>query len=194
MSTTDYLERRTDFNDPSIASVVDELSFWSARFGAMLFDRLELRRGIDILDVGCANGFPLFELAHVFGGTCRLTGIDIWPEALERARQKLAVHGLSNVKLMEADAASQSFEDASFDLIVSNLGINNWEQPAAVLAECFRVARPGAQLVLTTNTVGHYQEFYEVYGETLAELGKSELVPKLSAQASHRGTRASMTL
>lgn len=193
MLTTDYLDRRIDFNHPDIASVVDELSFWSARFGAMLFDRLELRRGINILDVGCANGFPLFELAHVFGRSCSLTGIDIWTEALERARHKQTVHGLPHVSIMEADAAAQPFPAEEFDLIVSNLGINNWERPAAVLAECFRVAKPGAQLVLTTNVVGHYGEFYDVYRETLAELGKAELIAKLEAQAAHRGTRESLT-
>lgn len=190
---TDYLERTIDFNHPDIASVVDELSFWSSRFGHMLFDLIEIRRNLHILDVGCANGFPLFELAHVFGGSCQLTGIDIWREALERARFKLRVHGLANVRIIEADAAQQPFDDAEFDLIVSNLGINNWENPRAVLAECLRVAKPGAQLVLTTNVVGHYQEFYDAFAETLREMDKAELIEKLDAQAAHRGTRATLS-
>ena len=190
---TDYLERTIDFNHPDIASVVDELSFWSSRFGHMLFDLLEIRRDLNILDVGCANGFPLFELAHVFGSSCQLTGIDIWREALERARFKLQIHGLANVRILEADAAQQPFGDAEFDLIVSNLGINNWENPQAVLAECFRVARPDAQIILTTNVVGHYQEFYEAFAETLREMDKAELIEKLDAQAAHRGTRATLS-
>ncbi|MBV9209796.1 MAG: class I SAM-dependent methyltransferase [Acidobacteria bacterium] len=190
---TDYLERTIDFNHPDIASVVDELSFWSSRFGHMLFDLIEIRKDINILDVGCATGFPLFELAHVFGGSCNLTGIDIWREALERARFKLQIHALSNVRIIEADAARQPFDNAEFDLIVSNLGINNWEDPSAVLAECFRVARPNAQLVLTTNVVGHYKEFYEVFAATLREMEKAELLEKLDSQAAHRGTRASLS-
>jgi SAM-dependent methyltransferase len=94
---------------------------------------------------------------------------------------------------MEADAALQPFADSVFDLIVSNLGINNWAEPHAVLAECFRVAKPGARIVLTTNVVGHYQEFYEAFGEVLAQMNKAESVEKLNAQAAHRGTGESLT-
>jgi ubiquinone/menaquinone biosynthesis C-methylase UbiE len=190
---TDYLERKSDFNHPDIASVVDELSFWSSRFGHMLFELIAIERGLNILDVGCANGFPLFELAHVFGASCRLTGIDIWKEALRRAHFKLGVYGLDNVKLMEADAARQPFADSVFDLIVSNLGINNWTEPQSVLAECFRVAKPDARIILTTNVVGHYREFYEVFGETLAQMNRAESVEKLSVQSAHRGTRESLS-
>lgn len=188
---TDYLEYRTDFNDPTIASVCDELSFWSARFGRMLFEQVEIRRGIRILDVGCANGFPLFELAHVFGSSCELKGIDVWPEAIARARAKLEVYGLTNVEIIEADGARQPFADSTFDLIVSNLGINNFADPRAVAGECFRVATSEARIVLTTNVNGHYREFYDVYRETLRELDKTAYLDALHAQETHRGTKES---
>ncbi len=48
---------------PGFADIRDDLTFWSARFGALMFDNLEFRRGIRDLDVTCASGFPLFELA-----------------------------------------------------------------------------------------------------------------------------------
>jgi SAM-dependent methyltransferase len=77
---------------------------------------------------------------------------------------------------------------------VSNLGINNWAAPAEVLAECFRVAKPGARIVLTTNTVGHYREFYDLFRETLTELNKTEAhLARLSRQEAHRGTRESLS-
>jgi hypothetical protein len=60
----DYLNHKNDFSNPNIASIVDELSFWSSRFGHLLFNHLKIRKDINILDLGCANGFPLFELAH----------------------------------------------------------------------------------------------------------------------------------
>jgi arsenite methyltransferase len=139
---TDYLKYRNDFDSPDLALICDELSFWSSRFGRLLFEHIELGRGLNILDVGCANGFPLFEPAHVFGSSCRVTGLDIWTHAVRRARHKLRVYDLPNVQIVEADGALQPFADATFDLIVSNLGLNNWSQPQGVLMECFRVARP----------------------------------------------------
>jgi len=175
---------------PDYASgAYDELSLWAARFGMMLFEHLELRPGITGLDVACGAGFPLFELAHVHGPSSHFTGVDLWPDALVRARRKLAVFATPNLEIVEADAAAMPFDDASFDLITSNLGVNNFADPPAVLAECFRVARPGARIAVTTNLTGHFDAFYTVFRATLRELGRDELLPALDAQEAHRGTR-----
>ena len=189
---TDYLKYRNDFSNPELALIVDELSFWSSKFGQLLFDQIEIRRAIKILDVGCGNGFPLFELAHVFGGSCHVTGLDIWREAIRRARHKLKIYELPNVQLVEADGAQQPFSNQTFELIVSNLGINNWSRPEAVLAECFRVAKDGAKIVLTTNLEGHYREFYEPFREILRATNRPEYLARLDAQEAHRGTRESL--
>jgi len=173
-----------DFAD----AAYDELSFWASRFGALLFEHLELRRGVTGLDVACGAGFPLFELAYVHGPSSHFTGVDIWKEALDRARRRKTYYGMTNVELREADAASMPFENESFDLITSNLGINNFDHPAAVLRECHRVARPGARIVLTTNLTGHMAEFYEVFRKTVPP----DLIPAVNAQEAHRGTRTSV--
>jgi ubiquinone/menaquinone biosynthesis C-methylase UbiE len=189
---TDFLKHRVDPSDPDIASVFDELSFWSSRFGHLLFKHIEIRRGLKILDLGCGTGFPLFELAHVFGSSCKVTGIDIWKEALERARLKLKTYDPPNVEIIEADGARQPFPDSEFDLIVSNLGVNNFADPQAVFSECFRVAKPDARIVLTTNLKGHYRKFYDVFRDTLREMNKTEHLERLSANEDHRGTKESI--
>jgi arsenite methyltransferase len=166
----DFLSVAYDLYDPEIASAVDQVSLWAARFGLFLLDHLELRPNQNILDVACGTGFPLFELAQVHGASCQVTGVDIWKQGLERARSKAHTYRSPNVQILEADASQLPFADASFDLIVSNLGVNNFADPAAVLAECFRVAKPGARLVLTTNLMGHLSEFYEVFRQILREL------------------------
>jgi ubiquinone/menaquinone biosynthesis C-methylase UbiE len=189
---TDYLKHKIELGNSEFATVFDELTFWSSRFGRLLFDRIEIRAHRSILDVGCASGFPLFELANTFGRSCRITGLDIWGEALKRAGRKLKFYELPNVALVEADGAHQPFRADSFDLLVSNLGVNNWSDPELVLAECFRVAKARARLVLTTNVLGHYREFYDVFRETLRELKRPEELQKLDAQEEHRGTRESV--
>lgn len=166
----------------------DETSYWSARFGALLFDNLELRPRIRGLDVACGTGFPLFELAHAHGPDSHFTGVDVWAEGLERARRKMAVFGNENVDLVEADVVSMPFDDASFDLVTANLGINNFADPVAALAECRRVARPGARLALTTNLTGHLAAFYDVFRACVP----ASLVPAVDAQEAHRGTRGTI--
>jgi arsenite methyltransferase len=187
---TQYLQHK---NDPAaIAEVFDEVTFWASRFGALLFDNLQLHPKLRILDVGCATGFPLFELAQAHGPSCRATGIDIWRETLPRAQARKRIYHQENVFIVGANAASMPFPAAIFDLIVSNLGINNFADPQAVMAECFRVARPGARLVLTTNLTGHMREFYDVYRRTLVTLDLSHRLDRFHAQESHRGTLDSM--
>jgi len=155
-----FLDHPAGWMPSRLAEIYDETSFWSARFGALLFDHLEIRRGIRGLDVGCGTGFPLIELAHVHGTSSHFTGIDIWVDALERARVKLELHGLTNVDIIETDVASMPFPNAHFDLIVSNIGINNFADARAALRECRRVAKTGARLVLTTNAQGHFGALY----------------------------------
>ncbi len=189
---TDYLEGTTDFSDPRVVSVFDECSFWSSHFGALLVRHLALEPGLEVLDVGCGTGFPLFELAHAHGPSCRFTGVDPWQEAVDRAALKRDVYGLENVALLCANAAQLPFPEAHFDLIVSNLGVNNFDDPPAVLAECARVARPQARLVLTTNVTGHMQAFYEVYRDVLNDLGMVQYLGRLAANEAHRGSRTSV--
>lgn len=166
----------------------DELSFWSSRFGALLFEHVELRHGIDGLDIACGTGFPLFELAHVHGPSSRFAGVDLWLDALLRARRKQAVFGTRNVTLVHADAARLPFADASFDLITSNLGINNFADVPAAMRECRRVAREGARLVVTTNLTGHMAAFYDLFRESVPP----HLVDAVNAQEAHRGTRTTI--
>lgn len=167
----------------------DETSLWSARFGAMLLEHLDLQpANVRGLDVGCATGFPLFELAHVFGPESHWTGIDPWAEAITRAHRKLNVYGLTNVELHAGDAAKMPFDDQSFDLIVSNLGINNFDNPDAVARECFRVARPGARIVLTTNVTGHMADFYDLFRTAAPEHAEA-----ITRQEQHRGSKESVS-
>jgi arsenite methyltransferase len=98
----DFLHRTYDLNQPEMASAFDQVSFWSARFGLFLFKHLELRPNLNILDLACGTGFPLFELAQVYGTSCQVTGIDSWKEAVERAGSKLNTYQFPNMKILEA--------------------------------------------------------------------------------------------
>ncbi|HMA37476.1 MAG TPA: methyltransferase domain-containing protein [Chloroflexia bacterium] len=188
----DYLQPAPDPADPAIAPAFDELSLWAARFGLLLLQHLELRGNRTILDLGCGTGFPLFELAQVHGRSCQVIGVDLWPAGLARAKAKARVYQLPNAQLVAADGAALPFPAATFDLIVSNLGLNNFAQPAAVLAECSRVAWPGATLALTTNLQGHMHEFYAVVRQVLQDSGPPEALDRLAHNEAHRGTRESV--
>lgn len=182
------------FNDSeNFISTFDELPLWSAPFGILMLKHLELKPNLTVLDIGCGTGFPLLELAARMGNSCKLYGIDPWKNAQARSKQKIENYGLSNVELIESSAEKIPFDDNDVDLIVSNLGINNFEKPELVFKECNRVLKPGGKLVLTTNLHGHWKEFYELFVFTLQQLGKNDLIAALRKDEAHRGTIESVS-
>jgi ubiquinone/menaquinone biosynthesis C-methylase UbiE len=183
---TDYLKYQFKDDETFIQSF-DEAPLWSATFGLLLLKHLAVKPNITILDIGSGAGFPLFELAGRFGNTCKIYGVDLWKNANERAKLKLKNYGYSNVTLIEASAEKLPFENESIDLIVSNLGINNFENPEIVFAECTRVLRTRGKLVITTNTNGHWKEFYAVLYATLRDLGEENLISIFMEEEKHRG-------
>lgn len=184
-----FLHKNFPLDSPDTVLLLEELSLWSSYFGRLLLDHVPMRKGMLVLDVGCGPGFPLFELANRMDATCKLTGIDPWEAAVERANWKTAHHQLlPNVEIVLGSAAEMPFEDQSFDLLTCNLGINNFDDAPNVLKECRRVLKRGGKICFTTNTDGHFYEFYSVFEATLRELGFDDLLPKLKASEQRRGT------
>lgn len=183
-----HAKRKIDYLDPSKVSIFDELSLWSSYFTKLILDNIEMRPNLNILDAGCGLGVPTMELAQRFGGSCQFTGIDPWEAAHKRAEWKKEVYHLDNVNLILGSANEIPFEDKHFDMVISNLGINNFDDPKTAFQECFRVLKKGGKLYLTTNLVGHYREFYDVYESVLKEAKRKDLIKKLKTQENHRGT------
>jgi len=183
----DYLQE-VDFDRPDQGELYDELPLWSAPFGLMMLERVPLKTAATILDVGAGTGFLTVELAQRCGAAATVIAVDPWRAATARLRRKLEYLSLHNVRVLEQDAASLELPEGSVDLIVSNLGINNFENPGAVLKVCRRALKPDGRLFLTTNLMGHMQEFYDLYRSTLVELGMSDRLAALEAHVHHRGT------
>jgi len=173
-----------DLNDAEVVDVYDDMPLWSAMAGQLLLRHLPLDPKSHVLDVGCGTGFPTIELAQRLGPSARVTGIDPWAAALVRAWHKAKVWGVHNVMLIDGDATRMPFPDGSFDLIVSNLGLNNFADPVTAMTECRRVARPGARLALATNLQGTMAEFYAIFRTVL----DSSSVERLDAHVAHRAT------
>ena len=116
------------------------------------------------------------------GNTCRVTGIDPWETALERIRLKMRKHDITNAEVLNSTAESMPFGDGSFNLIVSNNGLNNVQDIERAMRECGRVAAGGAQFVLVQNLDDTMKTFYTLYEEILAE---RELSDEIKAMHRH---------
>lgn len=177
-----------DFDSAAVARHYDELPLWSAPFGQSILERVPLRRGQTVLDVGAGTGFLTVELAQRCGPDSIVIAVDPWRAAMDVVRDKCRYLGLTNVEFREQDVATLHRAADSVDVVVSNLGINNFDDPADVLARCRRWLRPDGTLLMTTNLVGHMAEFYDTFRETLQALGHRDRLPALDAEIDHRAT------
>lgn len=134
-----------------------------------LADDLNLTGDEAVLDVGCGRGMVLNTIARRLDSG-RATGVDIWSRHdqsgndIEITRSNANVEGVSDRIVLETgDMRDLPFEDASFDVIVTNAAVHNLkasEDRATALAEMWRVTRSGGRLVLAD--IAHTGEYEKV--------------------------------
>jgi SAM-dependent methyltransferase len=98
-----------------------------------------------VLDVACGPGLVVAAFARV----CRhVTGIDLTPAMIDRARTLVGERGLGNVTLTIGDVLPLSYDDGTFSVVVSRFAFHHFPEPGAVLREMIRVCRPGGRVVV----------------------------------------------
>jgi phosphatidylethanolamine/phosphatidyl-N-methylethanolamine N-methyltransferase len=101
-----------------------------------------------VLEVGVGTGLSL----PTYGQHLEIVGIDLSPEMLEKARERVAAEGLTNVVgLYEMDAGDLKFPDASFDTVVAMYVMTVVPEPAKVMRELARVCKPGGGVILVNH-------------------------------------------
>ena len=145
-----FAVRRYTLPCPSWLSWLLENPFMNSVAGAyVILDRMALEPGMSLLDVGCGPGRLTIPAAQRVGTRGSVTALDIQAAMLQRLREKLADHYLSNVRLIQGGAGEGKLEQNAFDraLLVTVLG----EIPdrKAALHEIYGALKPGGILSIT---------------------------------------------
>ena len=111
-----------------------------------LLDRAGLRPGQAAVDLGCGPRGVLELLAARVSPGGRVVGIDADPAHVAMAAGFAAERGLDGVEVMTADARCTGLPSGSFDLVHTRTLLVNVPEPARVVAEMVRLARPGGQV------------------------------------------------
>jgi SAM-dependent methyltransferase len=110
---------------------------------ADLLSRLDLQPGAHALDLGCGPSGILELLAAAVGPTGRVLGVDANPALVSSAREYARSEGLHNVEVQVGDAVGTGLLGDSFDLVHARTVLATVQEPAKVVAEMVRLARPG---------------------------------------------------
>ena len=110
---------------------------------AALLDRVGLRAGQGVIDLGCGPRGILDMLAGRVSPGGRVVGLDADPVHTAMAAEFAAGRGLRDVEIITADAGSTGLAPGSFDLVHARTLLVNLPEPADVAAEMMRLASPG---------------------------------------------------
>ncbi|MBM0232580.1 class I SAM-dependent methyltransferase [Micromonospora sp. STR1_7] len=133
-----------------------------------------------VLDVGTGPARLLRTVASR-RPDLHLTGVDVSPQMVAVARQRVTEAGLTDrVTVDVADATALPYPDGSFAVVVSTLSLHHWPVPVAAVSELLRVLRPGGRLL--------------IYDFRSAQMEQAARLVRADASASARVTLSSVPL
>jgi arsenite methyltransferase len=105
----------------------------------------DLHDGDTVLDLGSGGGIDVLLSARRVGAGGRAYGLDMTDEMLSLARRNAAEAGVTNVEFLKGQIEAIPLPDSTVDVVISNCVINLSTDKPAVLAEAFRVLKPGGR-------------------------------------------------
>src|SRR6476469_10581253 len=148
LTNADFDQLKTRLKATWMSGDYDVFARYMEKDAEVFYQRLGIKPGTRLLDVGCGAG-QLALIAARAGA--KVTGCDIATNWLEQARTRAAAEGL-DITFEEGDAEALPYEDGQFDAVVSMFGAMFAPRPELVAAELTRVCRAGGTIAMANWT------------------------------------------
>ena len=109
-----------------------------------IIDKMNCQPGDRILEVGVGTGLSL----DAYPPHCQVTGVDLAPDMLEQAQEKITRNGWRHLKVMEMDALNMKFADNAFDYVMAFHVVSVVPDAQRLMREVVRVSKPGATIAI----------------------------------------------
>ena len=142
----------TNSDTPLLAEKYDRISDIQFDNGLILIEKLGVKKGNRVMDIGCGTGRLAHYVSNIVGSGGKVVGIDPLKLRIEIARKKATAKNIT----FETGASDDLsfFTDSSFDYVYLNSVLHWIVNKEATLAEVYRVLKPDGQLGLTTHARG----------------------------------------
>jgi len=154
------------FDSDTSALIQRENMNKTARFNLeeWIFEQVELKLGLNALDLGCGTGKQIFALDKLLSSTCNITGIDISAEAVESVNERAKRQNIKNVKAFKCkiDDVVDYFENSRFDFIMSSYAVYYSVNIVKLLSSLSAILNNEGQMFICGYGKGTNQEFYEI--------------------------------
>lgn len=134
--------------DPTELDQIPQQAIESFAGVGYFFDLAEIKEGEKILDLGSGSGMDSFLASLRAGATGTITGVDMTDEQLEKSVNLKNQYGFNNISFVKGYIESLPFDDASFDVVISNGVINLSAEKGKVFKEINRVLKPNGRLAI----------------------------------------------
>ena len=114
----------------------------------LLMERLAVKPGQVVLDLGCGTGFHTRRLSAAVGPKGEVYCVDLQPQMLELAKARAEAAGLTNIRFVEGKPHAVPAPKGAIDLLIMVDVYHELEDPKAMLAEMHRVLKPDGRVAL----------------------------------------------
>jgi ubiquinone/menaquinone biosynthesis C-methylase UbiE len=151
----------SDFGEKWVAFEVD-LETLHAPMNEPLLAHAAIEPGMQVLDVGCGSGSVARRAAELAGAGGAVAALDISEVLLTSARASATSEGSGSIQYLLADAQTYAFMPASFDRVVSRMGVMFFADPTAAFANLLRAVRPGGRFSAVVWRRGEVNPWFQI--------------------------------